>query len=52
MEDIIDLIVTDSSPADISDSIKNAIFAKASERVDSMRPFVSSSLFNTEEESE
>lgn len=46
MEDIIDLIATNASPAEVSDAIKNALYAKASERVDAAKPFVSSSMFN------
>lgn len=50
MEDIINLIATDASPAEISDSIKNALFSKAAERVDGMRPLVASTIFNETEE--
>lgn len=50
MEDIIDLISTNSSPSSISDSIKNAIFVKSAEKIDSMRPIIASSLFKTDEE--
>ena len=45
MEEIIDLIATDSSPSEISNKIKEVLFAKSSERVDTARPFVASSLF-------
>jgi hypothetical protein len=37
MEDIVDLIATDSAPSDISGRIKEVLFAKASERVDALR---------------
>lgn len=49
MEDIIDLIATNASPADVSDAIKNALFAKASERVDAAKPLVSSLMFNEDD---
>lgn len=52
MEDIIDLIATDASPSDISNRIKEVLFAKASERVDSLRPAVASSMFDESETSE
>jgi hypothetical protein len=54
MEDIIDLVATDASPADISAKIKEVLFAKAGERVDSLRPVVASTMFdqNESEESE
>ena len=50
MENIIDLITQDSSPSDISDAIKNAIFAKAAEKIDEIRPIVASSVFNVDSE--
>lgn len=49
MENIIDLIATDSSPAEISDSIKAALFAKSAEKIDQVRPYVASSLFGLED---
>jgi hypothetical protein len=48
MEDIIDLIATDSSPSEISDKIKEVLFGKAGERVDNARPYVASSMFGNE----
>lgn len=49
MEDIIDLIATNASPAEVSDAIKNALYAKASERVDAAKPLVSSLMFNEDD---
>lgn len=48
-----DMIVADESPSNISDKIKDLLFAKAGERVDQFRPVVASSMFtqnNYEEE--
>jgi hypothetical protein len=45
MEDIVDLIATDSTPSDISGRIKEVLFAKASERVDALRPVAAASMF-------
>lgn len=50
MEDLIDLIATDSSAAEVSDQIKNVLYAKASERVDALRPYVADSMFGEEGE--
>ncbi len=50
MEDLIDLIATDASPAEISDSIKTVLYAKAAERIDGARPIVASSMFDESEE--
>ena len=45
MEEIIDLIATDSAASKVSDKIKEVLYAKAAERVDASRPLVASSLF-------
>lgn len=47
MDELMDMIATDESPSQISDKIKDILFAKASERVDEMRPTVASSIFNS-----
>ena len=52
MDKLLDMITTDSSPNDISDQIKQILFAKASERVENIRPVVASSLFKVEAEEE
>ena len=45
MEELIDLIVTDGAPSDVSTKIKELLYAKASERVDSARPEVAAMMF-------
>ena len=45
MEDLMDMINTDESPSQISDTIKSALFAKSAERVDAFRADVASTLF-------
>jgi hypothetical protein len=50
MEEIIDLIATNSSPSEISDAIKNSLYTKAAEKLDSLRPVVATSLFDGEEQ--
>ena len=52
MEEIIDLIATDSSPSVVSDKIKEILYAKASDRVDSARPLVAPSMFGDVENTE
>jgi hypothetical protein len=49
MEELIDLIATDSSPSEVTDKIKDLLFAKAAERVDGARPYVASSMFGEED---
>lgn len=50
MEEIIDLIATNSSPSEISDAIKNSLYTKAAEKLDSLRPVVATSLFDGEDQ--
>ena len=48
MEDLVDLIATDASASDVSDKIKERLYAKASEYVDAARPIVGADVFGTE----
>ena len=49
MEDLVDLIATDASASDISDKIKEKLYAKAaSEYVDATRPIVGADFFGDE----
>jgi hypothetical protein len=52
MEELIDLIATDGPAADVSDRIKDLLYAKAAERVDSIRPEVASTIFGDEDYTE
>ena len=44
-----DMLATDESPSQISDKIKELLFAKSAERIDSFRSDVSSSMFGLED---
>ncbi len=46
MEEIVNLIATDKSAADISDGIKDALFAKAATKIDAFKPAVALSVFD------
>ena len=50
MEELVDMIAGDSAPSDISDKIKEILFAKSSEKIDSVRPVISASMFDLEDE--
>ena len=50
MDELLDMIAADQSPSQISDKIKDLLFAKAAEKVDDFRPIVASSMFNDKEE--
>jgi hypothetical protein len=52
MEELLDMIISDESPSDISDKIKEILYSKSSEKIDELRPAVSSTLFGQEDESE
>ena len=45
MNDLIDMMVADESPADISDKIKELLMQKSAENIDIIRPVVSASMF-------
>ncbi len=46
MDDLMDMIVSDSPPSEISDKIKDLLFTKAAEKVDGFRPEVAVSMFD------
>ena len=55
MDELLDLIASDKSPADVSDTIKDALYSKAAERINSQRPDIAMQMFdptiaNAEEE--
>lgn len=52
MDDLIDMIAQDDSPSEISDKIKQLLFAKAAEKIDTAAPYVADNMFNLEPEEE
>ena len=50
--ELMDMIIADKSPSQISDRIKDMLFAKSAERVDSYRPEVAKNSFNASDDSE
>ena len=52
MDDLMDMIVADESPSQISDKIKELLFTKASEKIDDFRPAVANSMFNQGDQEE
>ena len=49
MEDIIDLIATDSAASEVTDKLKDVLFAKSAERNEAQRPNNSASMFDEPE---
>jgi hypothetical protein len=52
MDELMDMIVSDESPSQISDKIKDILFSKAAERVDDYKPVAANALFGNEEDVE
>ena len=46
MDDLIDLIATDKSAAEVTDTIKDVLYAKAAERIEAQRPDIAASMFD------
>ena len=52
MDELMNMIIADESPSEISDSIKNQLFAKAGARVDAVKPSVANAMLGYEIETE
>ena len=48
MEELMDLLVKDESPSQVSDAIKDMLFAKTASKIEDIRPKVASSLFDND----
>lgn len=48
MDELMDLLVKDESPSQISDGIKDQLFARSAEKLQNIRPQVAASLFNND----
>ncbi len=49
MDELLDMIVDDESPSQISDKIKDILFAKSAEKIDSFRPEIAAGLFGEDQ---
>lgn len=47
MEELLDMIVSDESPSQISDKIKEILFTKSAEKINDFRPQIANNLFNS-----
>ena len=52
MDELMDMMVDDSSHSQISDKIKDLLYAKSAEKVDNYKSMVSNSLFGDQETEE
>ena len=49
MDELLDMIGADESAAQVTDKIKDLLYAKSGEKVDAFRPHVANSLFGDQE---
>ena len=49
MDELLDMIGADESAAQVTDKIKDLLYAKSGEKVDAFRPYVANSLFGDQE---
>jgi len=52
MDELMNLMIADESPSEISDSIKDQLMQKAAARVDELKPAVANAMMGYELESE
>ena len=48
MDELMNLMIADESPSEISDSIKQQLFAKGAARVDALKPAVANTMLGYE----
>ena len=46
MDELMDLLVKDESPSSVSDAIKDQLFSRTAEKIQTFRPQVAASLFD------
>ena len=52
MEEIVNLIGSDASALDVSDKIKDILFAKSAEKIEAVRGTIGASMFDKTEETQ
>ena len=52
MDELMNLMIADESPSEISDSIKTQLMQKAAARIDALKPAVTNAMLGYEVESE
>lgn len=51
--EFIDMVMSDASPNDLADSIKQMLYTKSIEKIDGVRPYLGAQMFEpTEQETE
>jgi len=52
MEELVDMMVSNESPSQVADRIKDILFAKSASNIENLKPQVANSLFNDTSEEE
>jgi hypothetical protein len=52
MEELLDMFAADESPSEISDKIKELLYAKSANAIDEIRPAVAASLLGLDDQEE
>ena len=52
MDNVIDMIATHASSSEVSDKLKELLYAKAAERIEAAKPIVANTMFNEPEQGE
>ena len=47
MDEVLDMIIADESPSQISDKIKDILYAKSADKINDHKPAVANSMFDT-----
>ena len=50
MDDLINMMVSNASPSEISDKIKEILMQKSAENIEAVRPVVAASMFKQEDQ--
>ena len=49
MDELMNLLVKDESPSEVSDAIKDQLFSRTAEKIQSIRPDVAASIFDDDD---
>ena len=49
MDDLLDMMIAEEWPSQISDTIKDLLYSNAGERVDAFRPVIANGMFSGED---
>ena len=47
MDELLDMVVNDASPAEVTDKIKDILYTKSSEKIETLRPDINTTFVNS-----